>query len=81
MANVDPITFEVVRSQLDGIVREMQIAMYRTGYSTLIRETHDMSCGIVDREGRVVAQHASIPIHLGSYPACIDGTAGVLRLR
>ena len=76
MANVDPITFEVVRSQLDGIVREMQIAMYRTGYSTLIRETHDMSCGIVDREGRVVAQHASIPIHLGSYPACIEGLLG-----
>ncbi len=76
MVNVDPITFEVVRSQLDGIVREMQIAMYRTGYSTLIRETHDMSCGIVDREGRVVAQHASIPIHLGSYPACIEGLLG-----
>ena len=73
MADVDPITYEIVRSQLDGIVQEMQIAIYRTGYSTLIRETHDMSCGLVDREGRVVAQHASIPIHLGSYPACIEG--------
>ena len=73
MTEVDPITYELVSSQLSGIVQEMQIAIYRTGYSTLIRETHDMSCGLVDREGRVVAQHASIPIHLGCYPACIEG--------
>jgi N-methylhydantoinase B len=73
MVEVDPITYEVIRSQLDGIVREMQVSIYRTGYSTLIRETHDMSCGLVDREGRVVAQYAGIPIHLGSYPACIEG--------
>ena len=70
---VDPIIFEVIRSRLDGIVREMQIDTFRTGYSTLIRETHDLSCGLVDREGRVVAQFAGIPIHLGSYPECIKG--------
>ena len=73
MIDVDPITYEVIRSQLDGIAREMQVSIYRTGYSTLIRETHDMSCGIVDKTGRVVAQFAGIPIHLGSYPACIEG--------
>lgn len=73
MVDVDPITYEVIRSQLDGITKEMQASIYRIGYSTLIRETHDMSCGIVDRTGRVVAQFAGIPIHLGSYPACIDG--------
>jgi N-methylhydantoinase B len=73
MVEVDPITYEVIRSQLDGIVREMQVTIYRTSYSTLIRETHDMSCGLVDREGNVVAQYAGIPIHLGSYPACIQG--------
>ena len=70
---VDPILFEVIRSRLDGIVREMQIDTFRTGYSTLIRETHDLSCGLVDREGRVVAQFAGIPIHMGSYPDCIQG--------
>ena len=48
---VDPIIFEVIRSRLDGIVREMQIDTFRTGYSTLIRETHDLSCGLVDKEG------------------------------
>lgn len=73
MVDVDPITYEVIRSQLDGIAREMQVSIYRTGYSTLIRETHDMSCGIVDKTGNVVAQFAGIPIHLGSYPACIEG--------
>ena len=69
----DPIVYEVIRSRLQGIVREMQIDTFRTGYSTLIRETYDLSCGLVDREGRVVAQFAGIPIHMGSYPECLSG--------
>ena len=28
---VDPVLFEVIRSRLDGIVREMQIDTFRTG--------------------------------------------------
>jgi N-methylhydantoinase B len=71
--SVDPIIYEVIRSRLQGIVREMQIDTFRTGYSTLIRETYDLSCGLVDREGRVVAQFAGIPIHMGSYPECVSG--------
>ena len=70
---VDPIVFEIINSRMQGIVREMQIDTFRTGYSTLIRETHDLSCGLVDRDGRVVSQFAGIPIHMGCYPDCIQG--------
>ena len=49
--SVDIITQEIIRARLDGIVREMQAAVLRTGYSTIIRESHDFSAGIVDREG------------------------------
>ena len=52
----DVITQEVIRARLDGIVREMQAAVLRTGYSTIIRESHDFSAGITDREGNVVGQ-------------------------
>ena len=41
MANVDPITLEIVRARLDGIVREMEVAVFRTGYSTIVRESRD----------------------------------------
>lgn len=73
MAGVDPITLEVVRARLDGIVREMQVAVLRTGYSTIIRESHDFSCAIMDRAGGVVGQYSGVPPHLGAYPECIQG--------
>ena len=37
MARVDPITYEVLRARLDGIVREMEKAVFRTGYSTIVQ--------------------------------------------
>ena len=69
----DVITQEVIRARLDGIVREMQAAVLRTGYSTIIRESHDFSAGITDREGNVVGQHSPLPTHLGAYPDCVRG--------
>ena len=69
----DVITQEVIRARLDGIVREMQAAVLRTGFSTIIRESHDFSAGITDREGNVVGQHSPAPPHLGAYPDCVQG--------
>lgn len=69
----DVITQEVIRARLDGIVREMQAAVLRTGYSTIIRESHDFSAGITDRDGNVVGQYSPFPVHLGAYPYCIQG--------
>jgi N-methylhydantoinase B len=70
---VDVITQEVIRARLDGIVREMQAAVLRTGFSTIIRESHDFSAGITDREGNVVGQYSPLPPHLGAYPECVKG--------
>ena len=41
---VDQITFQVLQSRLSGIVQEMQDNIFRTGYSTIIRESQDASC-------------------------------------
>ncbi len=73
MAEADVITQEVIRARLDGIVREMQAAVLRTGFSTIIRESHDFSAGITDREGNVVGQYSPLPPHLGAYPECVKG--------
>lgn len=73
---VDPVTFQVVKASMVGIVQEMQNALFRTGYSTIIRESQDASCAIMNADGDVVAQHVVLPLHIGSFPAC---TRAVLR--
>ena len=61
---------EVIRASLEGVVQEMQNSLFRTGFSTIIRESQDASCAIMDARGNVVAQHVVLPLHIGSFPAC-----------
>jgi len=70
MPSVDPITLQVIQARLAGIVQEMQNSLFRTGYSTIIRESQDASCAILNRQGEVVAQHVVLPLHMGAFPAC-----------
>src|SRR5215470_16269972 len=72
-APVDAITVEVVSQSLSGIVQEMQNSLFCTGYSTIIRESRDASCAIMDPRGRVLAQFTVLPLHLGAFPACVEG--------
>ena len=71
--NVDPITLQVIQARLAGIVQEMQNSLFRTGYSTIIRESQDASCAILNCKGEVVAQHVVLPLHMGTFPACAEG--------
>src|SRR3954471_24495749 len=68
----DAITAEVIAQSLAGIVQEMQNSLFRTGYSTIIRESRDASCALLDRAGRVVSQHTVLPLHLGAFPASVE---------
>ena len=69
----DPITVQVIRAALDGIVQEMQTSLFRTGFSTIIRESHDASCAILNTKAEVIAQHVVLPLHMGAFPACAEG--------
>src|SRR4026208_2048998 len=71
--NVDPVTLQVIQARLAGIVQEMQNSLFRTGYSTIIRESQDASCAILNRQGEVVAQHVVLPLALGVCPAWVRG--------
>lgn len=70
---VDAVTVEVVSQSLHGIVQEMQNSLFCTGYSTIIRESRDASCAILDLSGRVLSQFTVLPLHLGAFPACVEG--------
>lgn len=69
---VDPVTLQVIQARLAGIVQEMQNSLFCTGYSTIVRESRDASCAILDPDGRVLSQFTVLPLHLGAFPACVQ---------
>jgi N-methylhydantoinase B len=69
--HVDPVTFGVIASRLSGIVQEMQDNIFRTGYSTIVRESQDASCLLLDANGDVVGEHVILPLHITSLPAVV----------
>ena len=79
MNSVDPITLQVIQARLAGIVQEMQNSLFRTGYSTIIRESQDASCAILNTKGDVVAQHVVLPLHMGAFPACAEAILKTFR--
>ncbi len=63
----DPITLEILHNALRSVVDESFIALMKSAYSTNIKERHDHSTALMDRQGRLVAQaENSLPIHLSS---------------
>src|SRR5215217_7688445 len=68
--HVDAVDLEVVKASLSGIVQEMQNSLFRTGYSTIVRESQDASCALMNADAQVVAQHVVLPLHIGAFPAC-----------
>src|SRR6202165_1759472 len=67
---IDAIDLEVIKASLGGIVQEMQNSLFRTGFSTIVRESQDASCALMNANGEVVAQHVVLPLHIGAFPAC-----------
>ena len=54
-----------------SVAEEMGATMHRTAFSPNIKERRDHSCAIFDAEGRMIAQAAHIPVHLGSMPLSV----------
>src|SRR5436190_22472145 len=75
MRAIEAIELELVKASLSGIVQEMQNSLFRTGFSTIVRESQDASCALMNARGEVVAQHVVLPLHIGAFPAC---TAAVI---
>ncbi len=69
---LDPVTFQVIGSRLFGIVMEMQDNVFRTGYSTVVRESQDASCMLMDAAGNVVGEHVVLPLHVTCLPAVVQ---------
>ncbi|MEL7982549.1 hydantoinase B/oxoprolinase family protein [Vreelandella titanicae] len=63
---MDTITYEIIRSSLFAIAREMKAATCRTAGSPIIHSGGDASAAIFDADMQLVAQGNDIPTMLGS---------------
>src|SRR5438105_13885113 len=58
---------QIMWSRLIAVVEEQAQTMIRTAFSTSVREAGDLSAGVFDREGRMLAQAVTgTPGHVNS---------------
>ena len=66
-ATTDPITLEICWNRLVGVVNEQAAALQRTSFTSIVREAGDLSAGVFDRRGYMVAQAVTgTPGHINS---------------
>jgi N-methylhydantoinase B len=51
-----PIQIEVMWNRLLSVANEQQIALMRTAFSTIVRESLDLACAVFDSRGLMIAQ-------------------------
>ncbi|ORE98960.1 hydantoinase B/oxoprolinase family protein [Aurantimonas sp. 22II-16-19i] len=66
-AGIDLIRMQVMWNRLLAVVEEQAQALLRTAFSTIVRECGDLSAGVFDLEGRMLAQAVTgTPGHVNS---------------
>jgi N-methylhydantoinase B len=68
----DPATLAIFDALLASVAEEMGVTLGRTAHSPNIKERRDYSCAVFDAEGRLAAQAAHIPVHLGAMPYAVQ---------
>src|ERR671919_1815151 len=64
---IDPVTLEVIWNRFLSVANEQQDALIRTAFSTIVRESQDLACGMFDTNGRMIAQSISgTPGHINA---------------
>ena len=67
----DPLELTVMGNAFAMIAEEMGTVLVRGALSPNIRERRDASAALFDADGRMVAQAAHIPVHLGAMPESV----------
>lgn len=56
MTKLTPIQLEVLWNRLLSVANEQQTTLIRTAFSTIVRESLDLACGVFDTRGQMIAQ-------------------------
>jgi len=67
----DPLALMVMSNAVSMIAEEMGAVLERGALSPNIRERRDASSALFDARGRMIAQAAHIPVHLGAMPESV----------
>jgi len=54
--NIDPISLEILWNRLISIVNEQATALQNASFTTVVREAGDLSAGVFDTQGNMIAQ-------------------------
>jgi len=71
---------ELFTHRFAAIAGEMGEMLRRTALSVNVKERLDFSCGLLDAEGRLVANAPHIPVHLGALGLCVRRVRAALAL-
>ncbi len=66
------VQIEVFKHLFGSIAEEMGVRLQRAAFSPNIKERCDFSCAVFNQAGRLVAQAAHIPVHLGAMPLSVE---------
>ena len=69
---IDPLELSVLAHGVAMIAEEMGAVLVRSALSPNIRERRDASAALFDARGRMIAQAAHIPVHLGAMPEAVS---------
>ena len=56
METIDPISLEILWNRLISIVNEQATALQNASFTTVVREAGDLSAGVFDTRGNMIAQ-------------------------
>ena len=81
-SGIDPVTAKVIWGALENIAVEMGFKLMRMSHSSLIRESEDFGCVLLDAEGRQLAETPMVtPLQSGPAPGYIRGIRRSLAAR
>jgi N-methylhydantoinase B len=70
----DPISLEILWNRLVAITDEAAAALIRTSFSTIVRESLDFACVLLDAQGRSLSQcTVAPPSCIGTLPRTVKG--------
>lgn len=69
----DPVQYQVMWNRLISVVEEQAQALIRTAFSTSVREAGDLSAGVYDARGRMIAQAVTgTPGHVNAMAEAVE---------
>ena len=71
--HIDPVQQRVISGSLVNVCDEMGHKLTRTSYSSIIRESEDFGCALLDERARQIAETDSTPLQMGPIPAYVRG--------